>query len=194
MFLRMLGQRDTQYSQFDSERRINGNARLLEGGNTLNRPFPLFVTWGRLTMGSVSGRSISELSHECSAHARTDTESAAPSAQEGPGTMRPTRPRAPTLRGSCWARRAKQASAWAQASTAVSTASRAPGLGRVVQPWPGAVGKAAVNVGGQHAALGCLCFRLTDKCFITMNCNLYPAHCMMHCCSQSTSLPKQNAG
>lgn len=132
MFLRMLGQRDTQYSQFDSERRINGNARLLEGGNTLNRPFPLFVTWGRLTMGSVSGRSISELSHECSAHARTDTESAALSAQEGPGTMRTTRPRAPTLRGSCRARRAKQASAWAQASTAVSTALRAPGLLRAL--------------------------------------------------------------
>jgi len=46
MFLRMLRQRDTQYSQPDSQRRINGNARLLEGGNTLNRLLPLFVAWG----------------------------------------------------------------------------------------------------------------------------------------------------
>lgn len=35
----MLGQGDTQYSQFDSWKRINGNARLLEGGNSLNSLF-----------------------------------------------------------------------------------------------------------------------------------------------------------
>lgn len=35
----MPGRRDTPYSQFDSRRRINGNARLLEGGNTLNSLF-----------------------------------------------------------------------------------------------------------------------------------------------------------
>lgn len=63
----------------------------------MNRPFPLFVARGDLTIDAVFCSCVSALSDDCSMFTLTDTESAPKNAQEGPSTMRMTCPDMPIL-------------------------------------------------------------------------------------------------
>lgn len=173
MFPRMPGQRDTQYSQFDSRRRINGNARLLEGGNSLNSLF-LRLLHGEADNGPRAWLPLCRLAGEGSTRAHRHRVGGS----EGSGRTRHDRvtcPTAPLLYGPRRDRRAKhRACVGTSCKLRGCRECRIARIGSgcseppVVQPWRAATPAASGSChGGTFVPQ-----TLGDKRSMTINCNV----------------------